>query len=228
MLLAVDTSTAQIGLGLYDGVQVVAESIWQSQQHHTIELAPALADLMKRTGVAMADIQAVGVALGPGSFTALRVGLAFVKGLALARKLALVGIPTLDVVAGGQPASKLPLVAVLQAGRGRIAAQHYRPVGEQQHLLCPWSAQGTPQITTADALADSIEKPTIVAGELTAAERQRLARKKVNVLLPAPPQCVRRPSILAQLAWAHFLEGRLAEAESLAPIYLQLPQPMAT
>ncbi len=228
MLLAVDTSTAQIGLGLYDGVQVIAESIWQSRQHHTIELAPALAELMKRTGVAMADVQAVGVALGPGSFTALRVGLAFVKGLALARKLALVGIPTLDIVAAGQPAAKMPLVAVLQAGRGRIAAQHYKPADEPQHALCPWTAQGAAEITNADALADSIEKPTIVAGELTQGERQRLARKKVNVLLPAPPQCVRRPAVLAQLAWARFQEGRVAEAESLSPIYLQLPQPVAT
>ena len=48
MLLAVDTSTAQIGLALYDGVQVAAELIWYSHQHHTIELAPALADLMSR------------------------------------------------------------------------------------------------------------------------------------------------------------------------------------
>ncbi len=227
MLLAVDTSTAQIGLGLYDGVQVAAESIWYSQQHHTIELAPALADLLRRAGVAVSDIAAVGVAIGPGSFTALRVGLAFVKGLALARKLAIVGVPTLDIVAAGQPASKLPLVAVLQAGRGRIAAGHYKqlaePSGEMQ-----WKSQGAPEITTVDALAESIEKPTIVAGELSAGERQRLARKKVNVLLAAPPLCLRRPSVLAQLAWARWHAGRVDEPESLAPIYLQLAQPIAT
>jgi tRNA threonylcarbamoyladenosine biosynthesis protein TsaB len=227
MLLAVDTSTAQIGLGLYDGVNVAAESVWYSQQHHTIELAPSLAELMRRASVTIADIEAVGVAIGPGSFTALRVGLAFVKGLALARKLAMVGIPTLDIVAAGQPASKLPLVAVLQAGRGRIAAQHYRHLAEEAPSEAAWKSQGGAEITTADALAESIEKPTLVAGELTASERQRLARKKVNVLLAPPPLCVRRPSVLAQLAWARWQEGRLDEPESLAPVYLQLPQPLA-
>ncbi len=121
MLLAVDTSTAQIGLALYDGVQVAAESIWYSHQRHTVDLAPALAELMSRAGVKITDLQAIGVAIGPGSFTALRVGLAFIKGLALARKLSVVGIPTLDVLAAAQPATKLPLAAVLQAGRGRIA-----------------------------------------------------------------------------------------------------------
>ncbi len=228
MLLAVDTSTAQIGLGLYDGTRVTAESIWYSHQHHTVELAPAVADLMRRTGVSIGDLQAVGVALGPGSFTALRVGIAFVKGLALSRKLALVGIPTLDVVAAAQPGSKFPLVAILQAGRGRIAAQYYKYLSGTGEGECPWKSQGTPEITTADALAESIEKPTIIAGELSASERQRLARKKVNILLAAPPECVRRPSILAQLAWVHFQAGRVAEAEALAPIYLQYPQPTAT
>ncbi len=228
MLLAVDTSTAQIGLGLFDGVQVTAESIWYSQQHHTVELAPALAELMRRAGCSMRDVDAVGVAVGPGSFTALRVGLAFVKGIALSKKLPVVGIPTLDILAAGQPASKLPLIAVLQAGRGRIAAERFKHAEGGVPGETAWKSQGAAEITTADALADSIEKPTLVAGELTAAERQRLARKKVNILLAPAPLCVRRPSVLAQLAWARWQNGRVDEAASLAPIYLQLPQPIAT
>lgn len=222
MLLAVDTSTSQIGLGLYDGTQVIAESIWYSHQHHTVELAPGLADLLRRSGMTMAGVQALGVAIGPGSFTALRVGLAFVKGLALARKLPIVGIPTLDVLAAGQPSTRLPLAAVLQAGRGRVAVEWYRQV------TGAWKSQGAADITTVDILADSIDKPTLVAGELTAAERQRLARKKVNVSLAPPPLCVRRPSVLAQLAWARWQAGRVDEAASLAPIYLHLTQPVAT
>ena len=49
MLLAVDTSTAQTGLALYDGSQVLAEVMWQSHQHHTVDLAPAFTELVKRT-----------------------------------------------------------------------------------------------------------------------------------------------------------------------------------
>ncbi len=228
MLLAVDTSTAQIGLGLYDGTQVKAEAVWQSQQHHTIELAPALSELMRRADVEMSDVQAIGVAVGPGSFTALRVGIAFVKGLALSRKLALIGIPTLDILAAAQIAGRLPLAAVLQAGRGRIAVQHYHPAGTPRPDDFSWVPDGVAMITTADALADSIETPTLVAGELSASERQRLLRKKVNVVLAPPAQCIRRPSVLAQLAWRRWQEGRVDDAASLAPVYLQLPQPAAT
>src|SRR4026208_268283 len=126
MLLAVDTSTAQLGLALYDRAQIVGEYAWRSSQRHTIELAPAISELLTRCDITMDDIRAVGVALGPGSFTSLRVGLSLVKGLALARHLPLVGIPTLDILAAAQPASKLPFVVAIQAGRGRFAAGWYK------------------------------------------------------------------------------------------------------
>jgi tRNA threonylcarbamoyladenosine biosynthesis protein TsaB len=223
MLLAVDTSTAQIGLALYDDALVTAESLWQSHQHHTVELAPALAELLKRTGVSMSDIQALGVALGPGSFTALRVGLSFVKGLAMARHIPVIGIPTLDVLAGGLPLARLPLAAVLQAGRSRLA------VGMYKATKTGWKSSGNradEKIMTIDELADSIEKPTLVAGELSGEDRQRLARKKVNVMLASPSLCVRRPSVLAELAWARWQNGNVDEAASLAPIYLHLAEPI--
>ena len=223
MLLAVDTSTAQIGLALYNDARVTAESLWQSHQHHTVELAPALAELLKRTDVSMGEIQALGVALGPGSFTALRVGLSFVKGLAMARHIPVIGIPTLDVLAGGLPVTRLPLAAVLQAGRSRFA------VGMYKATKTGWKSSGnraSEKIMTIDELADSIEKPTLVAGELSAEDRQRLARKKVNVMLAPPSLCVRRPSVLAELAWARWRDGKVDEAASLAPIYLHLAEPI--
>lgn len=220
MLLAVDTSTKQMGLALYDGAQVIGELLWLSQHHHTIELAPAVADLLTRTGSKMDDVQALGVALGPGSFTSLRVGLAFVKGLVLARHLPIIGIPTLDIVAAAQAIRDMPLAAVLQAGRGRLALGWYKAVDDA------WLSDGEPQVTNADELAENINKPTIVCGELTADERQRLARKRVNVILASPAACVRRPAVLAELAWERWQAGAQDDAASLAPVYLHVADPI--
>ena len=215
MLLAVDTSTAQTGLALYDGSQVLAEVMWQSHQHHTVELAPAFTELLKRPEVKVSDIEALGVAIGPGSFTSLRVGLAFVKGLAIARKLPVVGIPSLDILATAQPiAKKLLLATLLQAGRTRIALGWYKVV--ENH----WKLDSEIKITTVDELAGSIDAPTLVAGEMTSDERQRLMRKKVNVHLAPPSMCMRRPAVLAELAWRRWQSGKVDEAASLAPIYL--------
>ncbi len=220
MLLAIDTSTARIGLALYDGAQVTGEMAWISNQRHTAELAPALAGLLARTGLSMGAIQALGVALGPGSFTSLRVGLAFAKGLALARRLPLIGVPTLDVVAAGQPVQDLPLVAVIQAGRGRIAVGRYKASENG------WQAGGPARTTTADELAESIHRPTLVVGELSPDERQRLARKRKNIILASPAQSLRRPALLAEMAHERWQAGDIPELASLAPIYLHVAEPI--
>jgi tRNA threonylcarbamoyladenosine biosynthesis protein TsaB len=216
MLLAIDTSTAQIGLALYDGATVPGELVWQSPLHHTEQLAPALAGLLERVGVTMDSVKALGVAIGPGSFTSLRVGLAFVKGLALARHIPLVGIPTLDIVAVSVPPSDRRLAAVLQAGRGRLAVGWYRPTGSG------WEIYGPIVTTTAEELEKKIRKPSIVCGELTAEDRHHLARRFKNVMLASPAQCVRRPGILAEIAWNRWQAGKIDIAASLAPIYLHV------
>ena len=124
MVLALDTSTRTVGLALYDGVQVLSEAVWTSNDYHTVELAPAIAETFQKTGLDAGALGALAVALGPGSFTGLRVGLALAKGLALARKLPLVGIPTLDILAAAQPllrrAEPVHLAAVLRAGRAPV------------------------------------------------------------------------------------------------------------
>jgi tRNA threonylcarbamoyladenosine biosynthesis protein TsaB len=221
MLLAVDTSTAQVGLALYDGSQVIGEYAWRSRQRHTVELAPAVFELLTRCGLTMDDIQALGVALGPGSFTSLRVGLSLVKGFALARALPLIGIPTLDVLATAQPLSKLPLLAAIQAGRGRLAAGWYkRSKGD-------WRAKGPAHVLTVKALVEEVKGPALVCAELTAEERQILAGNSA-IQLVSPAQSVRRPAILAELAWRRWQAGDVDDRAALAPIYLHTAEPIPT
>lgn len=219
MLLAVDTSTAQVGIAVYDGVHVPGEYAWRSSQHHTVELAPAVADLLTRCGLHMSDIQALGVALGPGSFTSLRVGLSFVKGLALARQIPLIGISTLDIYAAGQPAARLPLLAAIQAGRGRLAIGWYRSTKKG------WQAKGPASVVPVDSLIYEIRAPSIVCGEFTAEDRERLAKDEVNIKLVSPAQSVRRPAVLAELAWARWQNGEVDDPASLAPVYLHTTEP---
>jgi len=219
MLLAVDTSTAQVGLAIYDGSQVIGEYAWRSTQRHTVELAPAIFELLKRCGLTMDDVQALGVALGPGSFTSLRVGLSLAKGLALSRHVPLIGIPTLDILAAAQPASRLPLVVAIQAGRSRLAAGWYK------NSKGGWQAKGPARVLTLDTLADEMKSPVILCGELTSQERQRLA-EKTDVHLASPAQSVRRPAVLAELAWARWQAGQVDDEAQLAPIYLHVADPI--
>lgn len=218
MLLAVDTSTSWIGLALYDGVRILGEMVWQAKNHHTVELSPGIHDLMQRCSVRTIDLQALGVAIGPGSFTSLRIGLALVKGMALALRIPVVGVPSLDALVAAQPVQQTQLAAVLQAGRGRLALVWYDAQDGK------WVSRGEPQITTAEELVQQINKPTQVVGELDAEERQTIQRRYRNAMVVSPAQSLRRPSYLAEIAWERWQAGSVDDAVSLAPIYLHVAE----
>jgi tRNA threonylcarbamoyladenosine biosynthesis protein TsaB len=215
----VDTSTAQVGLALYDGSQVISEYAWRSSQRHTVELAPAIFELLTRCGLTMEAVHALGVALGPGSFTSLRVGLSLAKGLALSRHLPLIGIPTLEVLAAAQTPSRLPLVVAIQAGRGRLA------VGWYKRSRNGWQAKAPARVVTVEVLMDEVKSPVMVCGEFSSEERQALSQKP-EIRLLSPAQSVRRPAVLAELAWTRWQTGNVDDEATLAPIYLHVIEPI--
>jgi len=219
MLLAVDTSTAQVGIGIFDGSQVISEYVWRSRQHHTVELAPAIFEMLQRCRLTMENIQALAVALGPGSFTSLRVGLSLAKGLAFAHHLPLIGIPTLDILAAAQAPSRLPLLVAIPAGRGRLA------VGWYKSSKNGWQAKGAARVVTVDTIIDEVKSPIIVCGELTSEERQKLAGK-ADIRLVSPAGSIRRPATLAALAWIRWQAGNVDDEATLAPIYLHVAEPI--
>jgi tRNA threonylcarbamoyladenosine biosynthesis protein TsaB len=219
MLLAVDTSTTQMGLALYDGAQILGEYAWRSGHRHTVELAPATADLLARCGLSMEDVHALGVALGPGSFTSLRVGLAFVKGLAIARHIPLIGIPTLDILANAQPMSKLLLAVAIQAGRGRFALGWYK--GSRKR----WQIHVDARVVTLEELLSEVKIPCVVCGEFPGEVRQQILNQE-QARLVSPAGSVRRPSVLAELAWERLQSGDVDDEASLAPIYIHVAEPI--
>jgi tRNA threonylcarbamoyladenosine biosynthesis protein TsaB len=121
----------------------------------------------------------------------------------------------LDIIAAAQPVGKNPLIAVIQAGRTRIAYSVYQSQKKE------WQAEGELRSGTVDELIAGVENPTLVAGEFTFEERSKLSKKK-QVILASPVHCVRRPSVLAEIAWARLQDNKVDEAASLAPIYLHV------
>ncbi len=194
MLLALDTSTRTIGVALYNGVSVLGETIWSSQDYHTVELAPKVAEMLSKCNVKTSDLDVVAVAIGPGSFTGLRIGLALAKGLTLVHQI--------------------PLVAVLRAGRSRLAAGWYQSRGKK------WAAEGNIEVVSAEELGEKIQKPTLVCGELTEDERRTLGKHRRNIKLATPAQSLRRPSYLAELGWRRWQTGEVDNPATLSPFYL--------
>ena len=220
MLLAVDTSTRTIGIALYDGIQVLSESLWTSKDYHTVELAPAVAQMLAKCGCQPNQVSALAVAIGPGSFTGLRIGLALAKGMAYTNHIPVMGVPTLDILACAQPPRGEPMAAVLRAGRGRLAVGWYSTIDHT------WQSSGAIEVLTALELNQRILEPTLVCGELYEEEQRLLARKRKNVILASPAQSIRRPSYLAELGWRRWQVGQVDDPITLSPIYLHYSTPI--
>ena len=213
MLLAIDTATKMLGLALYDGAEILNESVWYSHNHHTTELAPEVALSFRRAGTSLAELTAIAVAQGPGSYTGLRIGMALAKGFSLANNLPIVGIPTLDILAKAQPHRAEPMLATLKAGRGRVAAVWYKWTRNG------WTARKGMKRLRWEELPGELKETTYICGELDAEAREALKREALAVLAPAS-MCVRRPSVLAELAWPKAGKGKAEDPSKLAPIYL--------
>lgn len=221
MLLAVDTATQMASLALYDQTKgrVLGEESWHSVYNHTVELMPRLVRLLEQQALAPANLSGLVVSLGPGSFTGLRIGLGVLKGLALARRLPLVGVPTLDVVAHPHMTQRLPIWAVLQAGRGRFCAGHWvRHRGR-------WRRRGDYQLTTLEKLCDQVDNPTLFCGEIDADHVDQIReRLGLTAIVATPAASLRRAAYLAELGWERLSRGDSDDAATLSPIYLQHPQ----
>lgn len=123
LLLAIDTSSRHGGAALADAAGSVLEArLWRSTANHTAQLLPAIADLLAAQSLDAKALAGVAVALGPGPFSALRVGVSAAKGLALAGGFPVVGVDTLALEAGPHLTPDGIVAAWLDAGRNEVAA----------------------------------------------------------------------------------------------------------
>jgi len=214
-LLAIDSSTEQAGVALFNG-ETLAEISWAAGRSQTTSLLSEIDHLLRLHRIGLSDVGVIAVATGPGAFSALRVGVATAKGLALARNLPMIGVPTLDSSAAPFSRHGKPVVAVVAAGRGRLVWGAYGEVGNV------WRQTGKPTNgTPAELRAICAAEPdgVILTGELSPAFAAELSCVP-KVLVPPRSHRMRRPGVLAELAWARWLDGDTDDPATLEPVYL--------
>jgi tRNA threonylcarbamoyl adenosine modification protein YeaZ len=126
LILALDTSLDACSVALYDsaGASMLAYETEVIGKGHAERLMAMMTAVMAEAGVAFSAVARIGVTVGPGSFTGIRVGLAAARGLSLASGIPVVGISTLDAIAPDAPGDE-PALVVLDARRGEVYAALY-------------------------------------------------------------------------------------------------------
>ncbi len=221
MLLAIDTSTRAASIALYDASGACAEATWRTRENHTVELTAQIVHLLELAQIAKRELRAVGIALGPGSFTGLRVGMSVAKGLAFGLQIPLIGIPTLDALAHACAFQPLPIWAILAIGRGKFAVARYMRQAASVKRVGDYMLVDATELAN---LAAQNAESALYCGDIDAAMEQALrAQLHERAVIATPAMNARRAAYLAELAWARLMRGEADDSARLAPLYLSKP-----
>ena len=218
MELSIDTSTRYAGVGLSQQGSALAEYSWVSRQNHTVELLPAVEHLLRTTGTPREDLECIFVAIGPGGFSALRVGLSTAKGLGISLGVPLLALNTLEIEANPFKGLGLPICPLLDMGRGEVAAALF---GNDEGC---WSRLREERLVAPQDLCAEVQEPTLFCGEGASAWSSTLREnlgERALLAEQAPP--TRRPATLARMGYQRFQRGERDDTSSLEPLYLRRP-----
>ena len=214
-LLFVDTCGAMAGVALGTGDRIVAESNLALDRRLSARLLAVIGGLLAEAGLTVADLDGFGVACGPGSFTGVRIGMATVKGMALAAGLPVVGVSSLALLAANLPHARHQVISLMDARKREVYAGFFRcdplPVALSPEAVLP-----------PDRLLAGIDQPTIFVGDGAVAYRELIVSRCGERALFAPPSCdLLRGACGITLSREAFLRGEGRGPESLEPVYLR-------
>jgi tRNA threonylcarbamoyl adenosine modification protein YeaZ len=166
MILAIDCSASLCAACVYDEAakQELGRTVRDLGKGHAEHLMAVIEETLEKSGKTYADLTAIAVSVGPGSFTGLRVGVATARGLSLALKIPAIGVTTLEALAAEarQSFPDRPVLAALDGGRGEIHAALYDELAVLRY--------GPVAITLEDAAAMASAQPVtpVLAGTAAA------------------------------------------------------------
>ena len=210
LLLAADTTTVNGSVALAEGGHVIGEIRLGRQQGHSATLLPGIEFLLRSMELAPAAVDVWAIAVGPGSFTGLRVGLSTIQGLALASERPCVGVSALHAHAARAIGAAPYVVALMDAFRQEVYGQVFdadaRPVGE-------------PSVGGIEALLGRVPAGAAFVGDAAEAWRTEIGVRCRDACFPR-----RSPFIaaeVARLAYREAAAGRTVRPDALRPLYLR-------
>lgn len=215
LLLGLDTSTSCGSIALVDADKPLAEWSLNVPGTHAGRLLPGIQHLLRQTDVKLERVDGFAVAVGPGSFTGLRIALTTAKTLSLVTGKPLVGIPTLDVLVENMPFAAGFVCAALDARKGEIFAALYKKdqTGNADRLTEYLSVP-------PETLLEMIPGPTLLLGDAVPVYGDRLRRGCSHEITFAPPEYhFPRASILCRLAIKKLPQGGATHPRDLQALY---------
>jgi len=218
-VLGIDTSTSCGGVGLIDHGEVISDYLLNVPVTHSQRLLSAIELVLREAGCPIENLDGWAIALGPGSFTGLRIGVSTVKGLAFATAKPVAGVPTLDVLASQVGPTPYLICPILDARKKEVYTAFYR---FEKGLI---KRQSDDQAITPEDLVERIKEQTIFLGDGVKTYREFLLKSLSSLaLFPSASLHLSHGSVVAKLGSELLERGECLDLSTFAPIYVRPPE----
>lgn len=216
LLLTIDTATRAGSVAVSRGERVLGEIVLNADTNHTDRLLLSLQQLLRDLALTPQQFDAFAVVRGPGSFTGLRVGVATVKGLAMATGKPVIALSSLELLAQQAPLAKYPVCALLDARKQEVYSCLYQWEGGRPQPLGPELVQ------SPERLLESLKGDVLLVGDGSQTYRTLIVRQlgARAHFLPWPGH-LPRASFGAALALNALRLGETLPAAALSPSYIR-------
>lgn len=220
-ILALESSAIACSVALCEEETLIAQAFQNNGLTHSRTLMPMCEDLLKNCGVALAEVDLIAVAAGPGSFTGLRIGVAAAKGLAWPGDKPCAGVSTLEAMAWGMAHIGQEICPAMDARRGQVYNARFGIVDGAPTRITEDRAIGLAELGEELKNAD---KTQIMVGDGALLCYNYLQELGVPARL-APAQLRHQTAWgVARAALERARRGELTNAGGLAPVYHRLSQ----
>jgi len=185
LILAFDTSVAHCAAALLSNDKVLAQRVEQMQKGQAERLFPLLEDLLAEGGVAWSDLAAIGVGIGPGNFTGIRISVSAARGLALSLGIPAIGVSSFEAQAIDAPR---PITSLIDARRDQVFVQELPDRAATPPRVMPMSEVTASNIIGPSGTVDVVAIARITASRYTDPAQPRPAPLYVRAPDAAPPR----------------------------------------
>ena len=220
-LLAIETSTMLGGIAVIDNVSgLFSEVRLNVKSTHSERLMTEIDHILKQSGVEITDIDVFAVAIGPGSFTGLRIGLSTTKGFSFATGKPIVAVPTLEALAWNLPYCPYPVCTLLDARKKEVYAALFH---WEEHNFARLIDEASLKI---DVLLEKINRSSqgkvVFTGEGALLYKENIiGAMKEKAAFPPHEKMMPSPANVASIGIQKALRGEFSEPLSLVPFYIR-------
>lgn len=220
-ILGIDTSTMAANVAVLEDDKLICEYTINTKKTHSQKLMPMIENMLKLSDIEIKDIDAIGICVGPGSFTGLRIGMATAKAMSHVNNIPLIGVNSLEILGANMDLCNKKICSILDAQRNQVYTCKY--IVEENKSKELEEIRIMPIDDLLEELSATNEEWVIV-GEAVYKYKEKIESVS-NITIPYPVNHITKASSLCVVAKNKFEQNiEVHNCYDINPMYIRKSQ----